>query len=133
MNMSTRTSVGEAFVSGRCVAAVDLVEEWIADAVPVAIPGQNTVGYKDLSHAGQAYVRVTRIYDEEFETRLKRLVEFTTGDLDRKRAIRDAGQRAIALDLIIEGGRVIRGARIDPPLTTYTDVVDTAFPVALPD
>jgi hypothetical protein len=130
--MSTRVSRGEAFIGGRCVASVELEEEWIEKVVPVPIAGQSTLGHRDLSHAGQAYLRITAVYDTEFGARLERLVEFASADLDRKRAIRDAGERAVAVNLVVDETRNLPGTSIEPPFFGYTGVADTAFPVSLP-
>jgi hypothetical protein len=131
--MSTRVSTGEAFIDGQYVADVELREEWIAEAVAVALPGTNRTDYKDLSHPGPAYVQFEWVSDPDLRSRLERLIEFASAHVDRQRAIRDAGQRSIAVDLAIDGGPNIIRTRVDPPLVGHTTVEATVFPVSLPE
>ena len=131
--MSTRVSSGEAFIDGRYVATVHLSETWISEWAPVLLSGTNRTGRKDLSHPGPAHVQFESVADAELQTRLARLIEFASADLVRQRAIRDAGQRTIGIDFVIENDRRIVGARVEAPPIGYTAVETTQFPVVIPD
>jgi hypothetical protein len=130
--VSTRVTDGEAFVEGRRVAFIELQEEWIEDVVRVPLPGTGRDGYKDLSHSGQAYVRFTELVDPGFSAQLERLVEYAGADLDRQRAMRNAGQRGpLVIDLLVDG-RNLMGAHINAPAFGHMRITDAMFPAALP-
>ena len=129
--MSIHVSTGEAFIDGRCVATVMLREEWVARMVPVPIPGENRVDYKDLSHSGQAYVQFETVEDPNLRGRLELLVEFASTDVERRRAIRDAGQRAISLEFRLEDDRNVQGI-VEPPVVAQATIKNTLFRVSLP-
>lgn len=130
--MSKRNSSGRAYVDGTHVADVEVQEEWVEREVRMQLPGQNSDGFKDLSDAGQAFIQFTSVSDGAVADRLGLLIEFATGDLTRKRAIRDAGQNRVGVDLVMDDGRTFTTASVSSP-STGGDVTSIAFPIHLPD
>jgi hypothetical protein len=130
--MRTRISSGRAYVDGTYVADVQVREEWVERQVRVPLPGHNSDGYKDLSHAGPAFIQFTSVSDDEITKRLGRLIEFATGDVTRKRAVRDAGGSRVGVDLKMDDGRTFLAASVSSPLTGG-GVTSVAFPIHLPD
>jgi hypothetical protein len=113
------------------VADVTLHEEWVAEAIPIPIPGTNRIDYKDVSHPGPANIRFDSIPDADLQARLRTLIEFVSAEIDRKRAIRDAGKRTIAIDLVL-ADRSIACARVGPPFVSQGSLETTLFPIVLP-
>ena len=111
---------------------MELHEEWVQDIVEMPIPGRAGLGHKDLSHRGPAYIRFDHIDDHRLEVHLERLIDFADGDLEQKRAIRDAGGRTFPLDLVLDDGRSITGACVEAPTSWDGPTESTLFRIALP-
>ena len=92
--------------------------------------GARTV-FKDVGHAGQAFVRFLEVFDTDFRSRIDLLIEFTRSDIDRKRVLRNDRQNAIAIDLSI-GSRNEIGARVEPPFEVRNGNEADFFPISLP-
>jgi hypothetical protein len=130
--MSTRTTVGSAFVDGTRVARVELHETWIDEWVPVPIPGTNRIDRKDLRHPGPAGLTFTDVEDEEFRERLAKLNGFAAASVEQKRAYRDAGLSSVRLDLALDEGRQVIGAIVQAPRVGTGSVESAVFQISLP-
>jgi hypothetical protein len=125
-------TTGKALIGETPVADVELHEEWVQNVLEVPIPGRAGFGHKDLSHRGPAHIRFEHIDDQRLELQVERLLDFADGDLEQKRTIRDVGGRTFPLDLMLDDGRSISGARVAAPPSWDAPTESTLFPIALP-